>query len=352
MSKKNATVKEIARLAGVSIGTVDRVLHGREGVSVETRARVESIITSLGYKPNVLARQLSLGKTWRFLVLAPRSDEDSGYWALCLDGVRAAARDLAAFSVHVEIVEFDRYDAAGYRRILSRVMAEDCDGLLVAPVLPDEIGPALSRLPPRLPYAFFDAFIDGYAPVFSIGQEAYTAGRLAGRLLSLLAAGDGALVGVNAHPDDRHIRKRLEGFASFLEETSPRRVLLREYPGFERAETCARWLERLFDEETRIGGILVASASGHLAGEWLAVHGRKEGCAVLSWDLVPRNAQALRAGLVDCVISQRPYEQGRLGLERLYRRVVHGVTGGAVTVASEIILKENLPPEAVGGEGV
>jgi DNA-binding LacI/PurR family transcriptional regulator len=62
MDIKHATVKEIARRARVSIGTLDRVLHDRGEVSADTKARLEAIIPSLGYKPNVLARRLSLDR--------------------------------------------------------------------------------------------------------------------------------------------------------------------------------------------------------------------------------------------------------------------------------------------------
>jgi LacI family transcriptional regulator len=329
---------------------VDRVLHGREGVSTETRARIEAIVGSLGYRPNILARQLALGKTWLFRVLVPRADQDSGYWAHCLEGIRAATRQLEAFAVRVDVVEFDRYDPAAYRKTLARVVAGHFDGLLVAPVLPAVIGPALARLPPGFPYAFFDAHIEGSSAVFSIGQDAYAAGGLAARLLGLLAPGGGHLVALDAHPEDSHIRRRVEGFAAWLAEGRTRRALVRDCPGFEHAATCASWMERLFEEAPETRGILVASASGHLAGEWLAARGMKERCAVLSWDLVPANARALRLGVLDCVISQRPFEQGRIGLDRLYRAVVHGDPGGSLTIASEIIFKENLPPEAASRE--
>ncbi len=52
------TVIEIAKRAGVSIGTVDRVLHNRGRVSEETRQRINAIISEEGYQPNPLARHL------------------------------------------------------------------------------------------------------------------------------------------------------------------------------------------------------------------------------------------------------------------------------------------------------
>ncbi len=74
-----STIKEIARLAGVSIGTVDRAIHDRPEVSAETKRRIEGIMSSLGYAPNIMARQLALNKQYVFRAVMPRSDQDSGY---------------------------------------------------------------------------------------------------------------------------------------------------------------------------------------------------------------------------------------------------------------------------------
>jgi len=53
------TIKKIAELAGVSIGTVDRALHNRAGVNPEVSRRIKEIAVSLGYEPNIMAKALS-----------------------------------------------------------------------------------------------------------------------------------------------------------------------------------------------------------------------------------------------------------------------------------------------------
>ena len=56
--RKRPTIKEVARLAGVSIGTVSNVINGLEGVRAETRNQVQRAIAELGYRPNTIARSL------------------------------------------------------------------------------------------------------------------------------------------------------------------------------------------------------------------------------------------------------------------------------------------------------
>jgi LacI family transcriptional regulator len=353
MHQKRLTVKGIARLAGVSIGTVDRVLHDRGNVSADTRARIEGIVAARGFRPNVLARQLSLNRTYLLRVILPKAEQDSGYWGLCREGIESAADELAAYRVAVRIDEFDRYDRGSFHVLLESIEAEPGDGLLVAPVLPDELEPALARLDSGLPYVFFDGSMQGARPVVSIGQDALRAGYLAGRLMSLLSPGVRPLVAVNAHAEDRHIGLRIDGFRAFFSETSPGRpVLVRSCLDIERGESRERLLSGLIAECPSVGGILVANASGHLVGEWLVRKGTKADCALVCWDLVPANAEALRSGALDCVISQRPFEQGRRGLERLFRAVVHGERGEvAATAPLDIYFKENLPQAKAGKAG-
>ncbi len=351
------TVKEIARLAGVSIGTVDRVLHDRGGVSAETKERICGIIASLGYEPNILARQLSLKKTYTFRVIMPRSEQDSGYWALCLQGIKRAELALKLYGCAVRIDEFDRYDKSAYRELLADVLEDPCDGLLFAPVLPEILGPALARLGRDVedgklanpaPYVFFDGGLEGASPLAVVAQDPFRGGYLAGRVMSLLAPGTKRLVALSAHAEDRHIAQRIDGFRSFFRDRGQARCIdAVECPGLDRTPEGKIALEKVFGDAEDIGGVLVANSSGHLAGDWFAARGLKSRLAIVSWDAVPDNVRALREGAIDCLVSQRPAEQAREALELLFRTVVRGERGPASSFSAEIPLelffKENIP---------
>ncbi len=74
------TIKDIAKLSDVSIGTVDRVIHKRGFVSSDTKEKVEWAIKELKYTPNIYARQLKLSKKYKFGVLMPELHQDAYYW--------------------------------------------------------------------------------------------------------------------------------------------------------------------------------------------------------------------------------------------------------------------------------
>src|SRR3974377_1948603 len=68
---KPAGIKEIAKALGVSIGTVDRALHGRAGINPITRAKVLKMAQTMGYRPNLAARFLKSQRQLMISVLLP-----------------------------------------------------------------------------------------------------------------------------------------------------------------------------------------------------------------------------------------------------------------------------------------
>ena len=87
------TIRDIAKRAGVSNGTVDRVIHNRGRVSKETAENIKKIVQELNYRPNIFARQLSLSKIFNFGVLIPQKDQDGNYWRLPIKGIEKAKRN-------------------------------------------------------------------------------------------------------------------------------------------------------------------------------------------------------------------------------------------------------------------
>ncbi len=344
------TVKEIATIAGVSIGTVDRVLHGRGRVSPETKERIEAIVASSGFVPNPIARHLKRSEPYRFAVLMPRRDEDSGYWELAAQGILGVAAELQAFGVAADILEFDRYDPASFRAVSDSLLISGTDAVLLAPVMPGEARKFIDKLEGRIPYAFFDADLPGASPVSSTGQDAFKGGYLAGRLASLFS---GAMehprfVVLNAHAEDHHIRLRRDGFLAWAAEHGfPAEAV--EDVDLEDDRQLSTLFSRLFYTYYDLAGVFITNASTHhivtvardVAGKIVPQRGR---LIAIGYDLVPENERLLREGWIDVIISQRPEVQARTGLLDLYRSIVLGLqVEKRVEVPLDLYLKENVP---------
>lgn len=91
MAKKRLpTIKEVARIAKVSTGTVSRALNGRPGVSPETRARVLEAVRTTGFVPNAAARELVGHSSAIGLLIAPGVRRYTPYFALLLEALSEA----------------------------------------------------------------------------------------------------------------------------------------------------------------------------------------------------------------------------------------------------------------------
>ena len=127
MPKEKITIKDVARVAGVSTQTVSRVLNNRSDVSADTRTHVQEVITSLGYSPNVFARNLSRGRSNTLGVI--------GFGLVyfgsssVLTGIERKANELG-FSLTLSLI--DRIEPARVETILYDLLSRRVEGIIWA----------------------------------------------------------------------------------------------------------------------------------------------------------------------------------------------------------------------------
>jgi len=96
-------------MADVSVGTVDRVIHGRSGVSEASRKRVEEILKQLDYQPNMYASALASNKKYAFSCLLPQHEEGE-YWTAVEAGIHDALIAYSDFNISVGLSFYDPFD--------------------------------------------------------------------------------------------------------------------------------------------------------------------------------------------------------------------------------------------------
>ncbi|WP_433509270.1 LacI family DNA-binding transcriptional regulator [Nonomuraea sp. CA-143628] len=123
------TLRDVAKRANVSIRTVSNVVNGYAPVSDELRARVQLVLDEVGYRPNLIARNLKQGRTGMIGLVVPELDVP--YFAELVREVITAAR------AHGYVVMVDQTDgdAERERELLARdSRASMFDGLLLSPL--------------------------------------------------------------------------------------------------------------------------------------------------------------------------------------------------------------------------
>lgn len=317
------TVKEIAKRAGVSVGTVDRVIHQRGRVSTATTQRVKKIIKELNYKPNILARSLSRLKTFQFGILMPQISPDNQYWELAIQGIDKAYQELKIHKLNILYFPYDGYSEASFINASNRLLQAKLDGLLMAPTIyktfDDEF---VKKIPKNLPYVFFNSTIPNSNNISYIGQDSYQSGILAGNLMLMTTKPHGSLVVLTMLHDDYHISKRQQGFEDYVKKNSNMSIKVYGARRAEDRETFQNVLEHIFSENDDLQGIYVTTALTYRVAEYLQNHNDIQRIRVIGHDLTKENAKYLRQGLIHFLIGQRPELQGYQGLYALYHHVV------------------------------
>lgn len=195
------SIRDVAALAGVSITTVSNVLNRPEVVSRKAAQRVESAIESLGYVPNVAARQLRAGRS-SVIGLAVINITNPFFAEVALGAEEAA--ETSGYSVFVG----NSYDSLDREtRYLDRFDRQRLDGVLLAPVS-DELG-ALERFAKRrVPVVLVDR-VDPSGRHASVSVDDVLGGRLAAA--HLLGGGARRLMFVGGPTHMAQMRERLEG---------------------------------------------------------------------------------------------------------------------------------------------
>ena len=334
-SQAPLTIKDIARLTGVSIGTVDRVLHNRGRVSAENVAKIRALVADRGYKPNLFASRLSGGSATRTLgVLIPNLDQDFGYWRLIANGVEKAAKELGPLQLEVKFETFDRQSPEDLARAFASVA--DLPGLALAPIHARVLRPMVEAFEPGRPVVFFDTDMACAKDHCFVGQDPWQGGNLAARLLDLTLPGGAPLVLVQFEDDDEHLVARGRAFEEGARGAGRRVEILAQTlsdPLARRLSEAGAFFESLPPD----AGLFVPNAS---AGEYARVAG---GRRVVGYDLIPAHQAALRDGSLSFVLSQRPELMGYEAVLRLGRALLfQEPLVPKIALPLDIVVRENL----------
>lgn len=201
---QRVTITDVARMAGVSVATVSKVINGRDGVARDTNARVSAVIEDLGYESSLVARSLRSHKTWVIGVLVAGFEPFS---AEILKGV-------------AQVLEDGDYDLLAYtgaqrgggvgweRRYLSRLSGTLIDGAIV-------VTPTVVDADPGVPVVAIDPHT-GPLGLPTVDSDNYTGGKLATR--HLIELGHRRIGFVAGRPDLESARQREAGYHDALAE--------------------------------------------------------------------------------------------------------------------------------------
>jgi len=291
-------------------------------VTEENIEKVNAIIKEYGYKKNIFASNLAFNKKFKFAVFLPKNDNIE-YWQAPIIGISKAGEELSNFGVTVDYFFFD-YNATSFNKIAVKVLKIDYDGLLFAPIFYEESVSFLNEYKKKdTPIVMIDSNIPEIKDIAYIGQDSYQSGYLGGKLISYGIKNDSnvliLIINQNIESTSRTnvFLQRIKGFYAFFEEKQG-------LPKFNFSEISIKYdIENQLNINmfNGIDCVFIPNSRVYIVAKFIKENNLK-GIRVIGYELLKQNLEYLNNGIIDFLIHQKPEEQGYMGINYLYKKVV------------------------------
>ena len=338
------TIRSLAIAAGVSRGTVDRVLNGRPGVNPKVRKHVMALAAELGYKPNRAGRALAFQKNplkIGFILL----DGSDPLFQEVRAGVETIEAELAGQGVQVDFRAMTRISAAEQIRCLRALGRGPLAGLVLAPLDDPAVAEELARLVRRtgahlVTYNFDEEHIKRLC---FVGADLRRMGRVAGGLTAKLLGGQGPVLVVSGTREIKSHRERLEGFCEVLGQDYPGLRIAHTIHGVTGNDDTYREVSAYLAGHPLPRAIFITGVGLGGVGRALREAGRPD-VRVVCYDRRPETEALLREGIVDFTITQDPFMQGYQPVKLLFDYLINGKlpAAGSLFTKAEIQTRECL----------
>ena len=313
-------IKDIARLADVSVGTVDRVLHGRTGVSEASRKRVEEILKQLDYQPNMYASALASNKKYLFVCLLPQHKEGD-YWTDVELGMKRAVETFSDFHITLSVMYYDQYEYSSFINAGEEILKQEPDGVLLAPTIPEMTARFTDKLQEReIPYIFIDSNVASLNPLAFFGQKSDQSGYFAARMAMMLGECPKEIVIFRQINEGRlgsnQQENREKGFRKYMQEHFPDCKIVELNLYAKRPDEDEALMNRFFQENPQVTCGITFNSKAYIIGEYLQKKQLTD-FNLVGYDLLQRNVECLKQGSIFFLIAQQPTLQGFNGIKYL-----------------------------------
>ncbi|GAB1855493.1 substrate-binding domain-containing protein [Flavobacteriaceae bacterium MHTCC 0001] len=340
------TIKDIAKEANVSTGTVDRVLHDRPGVSPKTKEKIQKLLDKYGFQKNVLASALALKKKYTIATLIPKTDKDKEFWKEPDNGIQRASAEMKKYGFEILCFYFDKFKVDSFSHAFDKILELNPNGVVMAPIFYNTSIRYTKKLEERnIPFVLINIEIKPLNNLSFIGQDGIKSGILAGKLLNLILNEEDHILIIKAIKNvDNHnaIDMRINGFMDYFKQKGITKHI-KEIPIEDfNDNVIKKALTQELIKDNLIKGIFVPSSMVFTVAKFLDSVGLKR-IRLLGFDSHPKSLEFVNKEVIDFLIDQNPFEQGYLGLKILFEYLFFNKIPNKNFFSSmDIITKENV----------
>ncbi len=321
MKKERRGVRLIAELAGVSIGTVDRALHGRGGIKDATRHRILQVARQTGYTPNLAARALSgTRENVSIGVCIPR--EIHFFYDQLWSGVLDEARRVSHLGVHFvnrPVRVLGEHDTEAFQELIK----SGVKGIVLTAGNPKGLQPLVDKAEEkgvRVVCVSTDAPESRRSCVVYV--EPRLNGCLAGELMGkFVPPGSKVAVVAGMLNTEDHFRKT-DGFSEAFPQHCAGGKIVKVLEGHEDEDESFQKTFDLLRRVPSLAGLYVNTVNCLPVCRALGAHGMAGKVKLITTDLFPEMSPYFQKGTITASIYQQPHRQGQIAVRLMADHLV------------------------------
>ena len=344
------TIKMIAEKAGVSRGTVDRVLNNRSGVNAETFQKVKEIAEELGYEPNLAGQMLAARKKKiKIGYIVCDTTVDLFFKSVYSAAIRKA-EDLEQFGVTVQFYLIRELEDSSIRTVLESVDLDALDGIAVVPLkLPSMTEFIKTVNEKQIPLVFFNLDSENGEKLSYVGCDYYESGRVAAGLIALVSPRKGKVAVASIFDEESpSFHNRYIGFLNELDKNYPDlKIVNREKEIIFQKDDYSS-IQKVMQEHSDIDSIYVVNPGNYRICEEISKLDTEKRIKIITNDIVKEQKRLMDEGIIVATIGQQPEKQGALPLQLLYDYIGLGIIPQKYYYTEHTIyIKQNISTAAV-----
>jgi len=334
----SGTIQEIAKLVGVSRGTVDRALNERGRVNPEVADRIFKIANEIGYVPK---RKMKAGTKQNIKIGIVTQLSKASFMIQIKKGIEDAGNELSGRSIELLLEECMTVDEGEQQKALDKLIKQGVDAIAIMPVESNAIRNRINEIVEKLniPIVTFNSDIVGTKRSHFVGLNNKQSGRTAAGLMGMMTGGKGKVLAITGYFGNSVGSMRVDGFVEEIRESFPEMEIIGVQSSFDKSEEVERLIVNAMNTFPDLDGIVVFSsgqAGIQKAFERLELKKRPY---VIIYDLTPKNIETLQDNTADFLIDQSGYTQGYRTLFILADMLQKGQKGKEEFLYTDITIK-------------
>jgi len=337
------TTKDLAKAAGVSLATVDRVLNDRPGVTEKTVTKVYETIEKIGFVRNIQAANLARGKHYQFRFLLPTTG--GKFLTELLTQIENAALSYTSEMIETNVQQITANDPHLVANHLASLSSMDVDGIAIMVPESPQVRDAITRLSERgISVVQFLTGQPKASDIDFVGIDSHAAGATAGRLVGGFSQSkDGSIIVISDTMQARDSIERRLGFDETIGRLYPKLRILPSLETYGNEKRAHRIICDSVENNPDIVGAYVLSAEAQAPIEALENCVDASHVTIVAHERTSFSASALRKGVIDAIIAQNTGHAIRSAIRIMRaRNEQRQPLTSQETIRIEILLPENL----------